>query len=58
MKLYKLTVNGNDDIIHYKMPSIINRKNEVLKQWISGNNYGFSYWTDKPRPTFEIKEVK
>ena len=54
MKLYKLLVNSERDIIHYDILSIISRKNEILKQWRHANEFGFSFWTNRPRPTFEI----
>ena len=58
MRLYKLTINGKKDIVHYERSSIMNRINEVLKQWINGNKYGFSAWTNKPKPVFQIITIK
>ena len=54
MRLYKLTINGKKDIIHYEKLSIMNRINEVLKQWINGKEYGFSAWNNQPKPIFKI----
>ena len=52
--IYRLTINGENDMIHYNRNVLLNRKNEVLKQWTIGNEYGFSFWTNKPKPIFNI----
>ena len=54
--LYKLYVNNENDLYSFDINKIDDRINEIKKQWINANEYGFSYWTDKKFPTFKIEE--
>ena len=55
MVIYKLFVDNTLDIIHYNKASIEARKNEILKQWVDGNKYVFSNWTNKNKPQFKVE---
>ena len=55
MVIFKLFVDNSLDIIHYDKSAIENRKREILKQWVNGNKYGSSNWTNKNKPQFKIR---
>ncbi len=55
MVIFKLFVDNSLDIIHYDKSAIENRKREILKQWVNGNKYGSSNWTNKNKPQFKIE---
>ena len=54
-RIYDLYVDGKFKICHHDLKEIAKVKNHVVKCWNAAQYWGFSYYTDRPFPKFEIR---
>ena len=54
-KIYSLYVNGEFKICHHDLMELAKMKTHVVDCWKSAQVWGFSYWTDRTFPIFEIR---
>jgi len=54
-KIYDLYVDGKFKICDSNLKRIAAVKRHIIDCWNNAQKYGFSYYTDRPFPVFEIR---